>query len=384
MESDQVERKGSHSETDKVAEAICAFANDLPGYGTSGVVFIGADNDTGRPTGLPVDDDLLLKLAAHRDNGKTLPLPQMRVGKLTVDGGDVAFIEVTPSQFPPVRFRGRVWIRVGPRRAIATLEEERRLSERRQAGDLTFDARPCAGASLDDLDLELFRGEYLEAALPPDVIEENGRSTVAQLAALRLAGLDGVPTNAGLLVLGKSATDHLPGAYVQFLRVDGTDLSAPILDEKRLSAPLGSLLRQLDDLMRLNIHTAVEIGTDVTEQRRPDYPLRALQQLIGNALLHRTYEGTAAPVRCTWYADRIELHSPGGPYGTVTPENFGRPGVTDYRNPVLAEALRNLGYVQKFGAGLQIVRAELDRNGNPSAEFEVDPAFVGIVVRSAS
>ena len=61
-------------------------------------------------------------------------------------------------------------------------------------------------------------------------------------------------------------------------------------------------------------------------------------------MLHRNYESTASPVRLTWYDDRVELFSPGGPYGAVTVENFGRPGVTDYRNPVLAEAMRNLGY----------------------------------------
>ena len=60
----------------------------------------------------------------------------------------------------------------------------------------------------------------------------------------------------------------------------------------------------------------------------------------------------------------------------------GKPGVTDYRNPLLAEAMAGLGYVQKFGAGLEITRATLKRNGNPEPEFTVDPAYIGAVVRS--
>ena len=85
----------------------------------------------------------------------------------------------------------------------------------------------------------------------------------------------------------------------------------------------------------------------------------------------------------TWYSDRVEIYSPGGPYGVVTAENFGKPGVTDYRNPLLAEAMAGLGYVQKFGAGLEITRRTLERNGNPPPEFTVDAAYIGVVVRSA-
>lgn len=383
LESDQVERKESTADGDRIQEAICAFSNDLPGYRTSGVVFIGVADD-GRSAGLAITDELLLRLAGLRDNGKILPLPTMRVARVEIGGNHVAVIEVEPSMNPPVRFRGRVWIRVGPRRAIASAEDERRLAERRRSADLTFDARPLPGATLDDLDLDLFEREYLPAALPPDVIEENGRTPVEQLAALRLATLEGIPTAAGMLVLGVEPTRTLPGAFVQFLRVDGPSLDAAITDDKALAVPIPTLLRRLDELLTLNIHTAVRIGTGPTEQRRPDYPLAALQQLTRNAVLHRNYEGTASPVRLTWYSDHIELFSPGGPYGTVTVENFGAPGLTDYRNPVLAEALRNLGYVQRFGAGLDIARNAMARNSNPPPVFSVDPSFVAVTMRGSA
>lgn len=382
LESDLVERKESASASDKIAQAICAYSNDLPGYAVSGVVFVGATDD-GQPRGLDITDQLLLRLADMRDTGKILPLPHMRVTTLDVDRQQVAVVEVEPSPSPPVRYEGRVWIRVGPRRAIASADEERRLSERRRAADLTFDARPMTGLTLDDLDLRLFEREYLPASLPADVIEENGRTPVEQLSALRLTNLDGAPTAAGILLLGNEPTNQLPGAYLQFLRVDGTGLEDPILDDKVLTGPVPTQLRQLDELLTLNIHTAVTIGTGSTDVRRPDYPLSALQQLVRNAVLHRNYEGTSSPTRLTWYQDRIELHSPGGPYGSVTVENFGAPGVTDYRNPVLAEAMRNLGYVQRFGAGLQIARSAVARNGNPPIEFTVEPSFIGVTLRRA-
>ncbi len=115
--------------------------------------------------------------------------------------------------------------------------------------------------------------------------------------------------------------------------------------------------------------------------RRPDYPVVALQQLARNAVMHRTYEGTYAPVRITWFSDRVEIQNPGGPFGQVNRQNFGQPGVTDYRNPYLAEAMKNLGYVQRFGVGIPLARKELQKNGNPPPEFIVEDAHVLVIVR---
>lgn len=67
----------------------------------------------------------------------------------------------------------------------------------------------------------------------------------------------------------------------------------------------------------------------------------------------------------------------------MTVENFGQPGVTDYRNSVLAEAMRNLGYVQRFGAGLMIARRGAERNGN-ALTFTPDPAYVAVRIGRAA
>jgi len=84
------------------------------------------------------------------------------------------------------------------------------------------------------------------------------------------------------------------------------------------------------------------------------------------------------------YDDRVEIINPGGPYGEVTAETFGTPGLTDYRNPNLAEALRVLGFVQRFAAGIPIARRALAENGNPPPEFLVRPTFVMGTLRPAS
>lgn len=63
--------------------------------------------------------------------------------------------------------------------------------------------------------------------------------------------------------------------------------------------------------------------------------------------------------------------------------NFGQPGLTDYRNPNLAEAMHVLGLVQRYGFGIALARRELERNGNPPPEFDVASGHVLALVRPA-
>lgn len=128
-ESDRVEFTESTTDMDKVRQAICAFANDLPDHRQPGVFFIGLKDD-GSSAGLTIDDRLLQTLGGLRNDGKILPFPAMEVDKRTLHGIDVAVIQVEPSDNPPVKVDGRCWIRVGPRRAQATAGEERRLTEK--------------------------------------------------------------------------------------------------------------------------------------------------------------------------------------------------------------------------------------------------------------
>ena len=380
LESDRVERKASLSDPDKIRQAICAFANDLPHHQQPGVIFVGA-NDDASCSGLTVTDKLLIDLANMRSDGNILPFPVMTVQKRTRAECDLAVVTVEPSDAPPVRYHGRVCVRVGPRRAVATAEEERRLAEKRRARDWPFDVQPLPSASLADLDLDLFQQVYLPSALSAEVLEQNQRSVEQQLASLRFTTVDLTPTVLGLLVTGKDPGQFLPGAYIQFLRLDGVELTDPIKDQKEISGPLPEMLKRLDEVLEVNVSAALDITTQAVEVRHPDYPIVALQQLTRNAVLHRTYEGTRAPVRIQWFSDRIEILSPGGPFGLVNRDNFGRPGVTDYRNLYLAEALKNLGYVQRFGVGIPLARKEMDKNGNPPIEFVVEDTYVLAIVR---
>ena len=83
-----------------------------------------------------------------------------------------------------------------------------------------------------------------------------------------------------------------------------------------------------------------------------------------------------------WYADRIEVQNPGGLYGKVSRENF--PNVSDYRNLFIAEAMKILGYVNRFSRGVYRVQRELEENGNGLAEFDFSLGTVFRVTEKVS
>ena len=283
---------------------------------------------------------------------------------------------------PPVRYKGRVWIRVGPSRRGANQQEERILIEKRTALQRSFDVHPCHGCTIDDIIMDLFRVTYLPAAVERSVIEENNRTDAEQMASLRFYDLAaGCPTNAGALLFGRDPLRWIPGAWIQFVRWAGTTMADDPIAERRFSGDLITVLREIEAFVSLPAQLHPVADSTLRERTVADYPPVAIRELLLNAIMHRSYE-TNAPVRFYWYDDRIEIQNPGGLYGMVSRENF--PRQTDYRNPVLSGALATLGYVNAFGRGVIRAQEALRRNGNPEAEFTFEASHVLATIRRAA
>lgn len=378
-ESNLVEKTESTDKNDKFAQAICAFANDFPNHRRPGYLLIGVRDD-GCPSGLQVNEKLLQNLAGLRSDGNILPPPALTIETYFLPEGDVVVVEVFPSDLPPVRYKGVVWIRIGPRRGIASVTEERILSERRTKASSFFDARPCVGSTLKYLSLDLFRLSYIPHAVASEVIEENQRTFEEQLASLRLYDLEkNCPTYAGLLLLGKNPRQWIPGAYIQFLRLAGTQLTDEVEIQQELSGDLLTILRELDSLVKLHNQSHLVQKTLLQEHTITSYPPIALRELLMNAVMHRSYEESTAPIRFYWLSDRIEIQNPGGLYGEVTPENF--PKQNAYRNPLLAEAMKVLGYINKFGRGILRAQEALKQQGHPPAQFDFQPHYFLVTIK---
>jgi len=373
-ETYRVERTISTGDMDKFQEAICAFSNDLPNSKKNGYLILGAHDD-GTLSGLKVDDALMKKVAAIRSDGNILPLPIMSVERFEFPDGDLLVAEVSPSLLPPVRYRGRTFVRIGPRRDIATEAEERILLERRTSYMATFDAMPCLGATINDIDVNYIKQDYLPQVIDTEVLASDKRDIKEQLASIHLYDLThDCPTNAAIILFGNNPRHFLPGFYIQYVRFAGKAIGGQVLNEKRFQGPLYRLLPELELFVSNAIITQRPVAISLFREKAViNYPNNALRELLMNACMHRDYQSNM-PVRLYQFDDHIEIMNAGGLYGEARPENF--PTVNDYRNPIIAEAMKEMKYVNMFNQGIRRVQEMLRDNNNEEAVFDVSKLTV--------
>jgi len=370
LESYNVEKTTSTKDVGKFCKAICAFANDYPNSGKPGYLLIGV-NDDGKLSHLRITDELNKEISGLRTDGNILPIPQMSVGNFRFSEGDVLVVEVLPSKDAPVRYEGRTWIRNGARKGIATFEEEQRLAERRVSSNKSFDASPCLESSIEDLDLNLIMSLYMPNILSEDILSIDSRNIKDKLASVKLFDkAHDCPTNAAIILFGINPTRFIPGAYVQYVEFKGKDNASAVVNEKIFKGNLISILNDTKTFTDLAVIKTKPIRASIFEEvPQSNYPSWAIRELLMNAFMHRDYFSNA-PIRYYQYSDRIDIINPGGLYGCVNADNF--PNANDYRNPTIAEAMKALGFVNRFNSGIARVQKELSDNGNGIAIFNVE------------
>lgn len=382
IENERVERTISTTNTDKFAKAVCAFANDLSNKKLPGYLMVGTHDD-GSLNGLKVTDELLRNLAGLRSDGNIQPKPALMVEKVSFPEGDLAVVEVQPSKITPVKYKGVTYVRIGARKSEANEEEERILREKSEVKSPTFDTTPCLHSSIDDLDLDLFKKEYLPKFVSADILAGDNRDIKQQLASLKLFDMaQDCPTVAGILLIGKDPAHILFGAYIQYVEFAGKKITSRVVNERQFSGNIITLLKEIDYFIKYTIQKQRPVFVTVLrEEMRINYPYEAIRELAMNLIMHRNYQ-TNAPARFYEYSDRIDMDNPGSLYGKVQPENF--PSVNDYRNPVIAEAMKVLGYVNRFNRGISMVQEMLEENKNGSAIFDFkDISTFKVTVMSA-
>ena len=372
FESEHIERTRSFDNVDKMGQAICAFANDFSGNGEVGYLLLGVDDD-GQISGRRIDDERWSALGGLKTDGNLLPPPSLSMEKIPLAEGDVIVIKVFPSAYPPIRYNGDVWIRVGPRKCKAREDDIRILTERRARFGARDEELPCERAKMGDLDVELFSAFYLPRAIDAQVIDEDDRTVIEQMAALRFYSSDkNCPTNLGVLLFGRHPERFIPSAYVQYVKFAGADNAGDVLQESVFRGPLIKVVQDLDVFVKTGpASSRPVIATAMREDPVSRYSAWALREFLMNAIIHRDYFLGNAPIKFYEYdATRIEISNPGGLYGRAKPDNF--PFVNDYRNPLLAEAMKVLGVVNKYNRGVTKAKRELEKNGNPPAKFDVN------------
>jgi ATP-dependent DNA helicase RecG len=402
-ESEQTEWKENVADAKDVVATLSAFANDLQNLG-GGYVVCGA-NEASDAHGFPqlVRSGLTASrlkevenvvLARCRDRVAP-PLTPLTEELPTSDPARRILVFTQPATGTAHTFRrandgAKHFVRVGRATIEARNGVLRDLLVRKGVLE-PWDRRPCAHATVADIDLLVLREALRRMGHERSDAAETLLSDEVQLHTLvpplcarePLTGLLR-PRHFALLLFGRVPQRFVPGAFAYLSRYPGNDRATDRAERIELT---GSLVAQAAELSQLLRREAVVV-MDKTSRSRPNaerYPERALLEALGNALAHRDYT-LDAPTRITVFADRIEFVSPGGlPLGvTLAQLRRGRAGPR-WRNQALAWAFLKLGIAQGEGQGVPTMRAQMKAAGNPPPRFATDgesftcvlPAYVG-------
>jgi ATP-dependent DNA helicase RecG len=374
-ESMDVEFKGESVDavSDKaLVETVVCLANrpsDQPGW-----LLLGVEDD-GRITGARrrhhdrTDPIRVQALVANR----TRPSLSVRVEVVSLEGKDVIAIEVPTSMLPVGTTDGKYLRRaIGADGKPACLPLHFHEMQALQAdrGLLDYSARVVSEARWDDLDpleFERFRRFIRES-------QGRGDTSLVDLPDVELAkALGAVQANhavsavrvLGLLLFGREEALRrlLPSHEVAFQALVGQRVE--VNDFFRWP-----LLRMMEELLaRFRARNREgELLVGLLRVGVPDYPPAAFREAVANALIHRDYTRPGA-VHVQWHDDRIEISNPGGfPEGVrldnllVTPP---RP-----RNPLLADAFKRAGVVERTARGIDTIFFEQLRNGRPAPSYD--------------
>lgn len=185
-------------------------------------------------------------------------------------------------------------------------------------------------------------------------------------------------TLAAVMNFGLYPQGYLPQLAITAVAVPGESMGdieqngARFIDNKRIEGTLGEMLDEAIAFCNRNMKVQTVIdGKTGQREDKTEYPIGAIREVILNALVHRDYsiytEGT--PIQIIFYANRLEIHSPGGLYGRMTVADLGR-ARPDLRNPVLATMAEFLLQTENRYSGIPTIYREMENHHLPKPLFE--------------
>jgi len=334
---------------------LCALAN-----AKGGEVWIGVGDD-GTIVGAPVGEESLRDWAnkIREELGITA---RLELGE--VEGKPVVRIAVEESLFKPVRYRGRAYVRSGSTDRIATDEEETRWVLERTGQ--TWDALPEPRARWEHLDSERIKRFRRLCNLKGRrlIPEEEDDQTV--LRKLGLLTEEGAPTRAAILLFGEDPHKFYLNAVVKVGRFRSPTL---IVDDREI---YGTLFEQVEEIMRYfreHLQTRYEFTGEPAREVIWEYPLEALREAVINAVIHRDYLDSGH-IQIRWYDDHLIILSPGTLPPPMTLEDLKRPHRSALRNRLIAEMFYYIGWIERWGTGIQKILDECKKAGLPEPEWE--------------
>ncbi|MCL2311317.1 MAG: putative DNA binding domain-containing protein [Firmicutes bacterium] len=366
-------KKASCGTPTKLYDTLSSFSNQTGG----GVIIFGVnENNNYEICGVYNSQDLQQKIAEQSQQMQPNIRPLCTVARIkdkTVVSAEIAECDIydKPCFYKGAgRLRGS-YIRVGEADIPMTeyeiysfeafkrkIEDERRIIERSTLEDLSKD-------NVAQYLINLRKQKPNLSSQPDETI-------------LELQGLvaKSKPTLAGVMLLGTYPQAFFPQLSITAMRVPGKEIGEVgedderFIDNKRIEGTIPQMLDEALNFVRRNIQNKTIIDDNGKRADKTEYPLKAVREIILNALIHRDYSihTDNSPIRLVIYEHRLELENPGGLYGRITLDTLGKVSA-DTRNPFIAGALEIMINTENRFSGIPTIRKELKNANLEPPEF---------------
>ena len=358
-ESDKLELKPSLSQINEIIETVSAMANMIGGFIVIGVT------KSGRVIGVEIGKDTIERLSNKIINS-TEPKTYPRIWAEKVGGKEVIIIEVKESENKPVLAFGRPFKRVGKSTMKVSKDEHERMVMEKHKDNVQFDNQICTEANLKDIDREKLKW-FLRKAKSERDFDADPETPIEE--ALEKLGLskNGKLKNSGILLFGKKPQKFFVQARIRCARFKGVK-SLDFIDMKIFDGTIPEQRENAVKFITQHIRHAVYFDAN-RRYDRWEYPLRALEEAITNALVHRDYFSNGE-IQLSIFDDRIEIWNPGELPKPLTPEDLKRKHKSIPRNKLIADSLFLIKYIEKWGTGTNRMIEEMLKSKLPEPEFQ--------------
>lgn len=382
----RIELKKFWDPTD-IVQDICAFANDVNNW-DGGYIIIGVEEVNG-----------------------IAKLPPLGLHKSQIDSYQKKLIElskkIAPDYFPqsqPYEYDDRdifiIWVPAGDnrpyqapislsdkkthktyfiRKGSSTIKvqpgsvEERKLFE--LASRIPFDDRVHHTATISDLKLSNIQAYLQEigSALFEEMVHLSFSDVLSNMKIVKGPPENLRPTNAGILFFNDQPETLIPGAQIDL--VIHRENVGKEFTEIPFKGPIHKQIKNVLAYFKNNIiqEQVIKIKGEETSKRFYNYPFEALEEIIPNAVFHKSYEYPNL-VEIQVHPDKIEVLSFPGPLPPIDNKALKRQRIVarDYRNRKVGEFLKELHLTEGRGTGFPIIHRSLRDNGSPEPVFETD------------
>ena len=386
IESERVEYKAGWN-PESVLHTLGAFANDFHNLG-GGYVVLGVEERDGRPVlppkGLDPDAvDGIQKELLNLGNAAIRPPYHPLTAIHEIDGKTILVLYAPGGETRPYRTRvslsagSREWayhIRKYSSTVRARGEDERELLG--LAATVPFDDRYHQNASLDDLSLRLIQ-QYLQDVGSDLLLEVAELSMEVLGRRMNIVGGPSealFPKNVGLLFFNDRPHEYFPATQIDVVWFpDGP--GGDYFEEKEFRGPLAAILRDAVSYIEHNYlkEAVVKHPHKPEAERFWNFPVAAIEEALGNAIYHRSYE-EREPVEVRITPEELLVLSYPGADRSIRMEDLrqGRAVSRRYRNRRIGEFLKELDLAEGRSTGVPKILRTMRKNGSPPPSFETD------------